>query len=601
MARRRKIRGSKGADRSAARVIDSSGPDEFEEAVRTADDVDVTPTGGRLGEVLVRRGVVDRDTVAKGVVRQDEDGGLLGEILVSTGAVTDDELTWALADQADVPIVEVRSVAPTAEAVAALPEPVARELSLVPLRIEDDTLHIVTADPSDVARVALEEDLEIAVAFHAASRADIVKLLDSSYQVLSGVDAVIERFESADTIRHAAEQIPESVTADDAPVIQLVNMIITQALRDRASDIHVEPTEGSLRLRYRIDGTLHDMLSLPASMANPVVSRIKILASLNIVERRRPQDGQISMHLEGSDLDIRVAIAPTIYGEKVVMRLLDKSNALFQYHELGMSPATEARFVDLIQSPYGMVVCSGPTGSGKTTTLYATLQALDSEELNITTIEDPVEYVLPTINQIQINPSADVNFVTGLRSILRQDPDVILVGEIRDTETARIAVRSALTGHLVLSSIHATDAASAIQRFVDMGIEPFLLTSSVIGVVAQRLVRRICSDCKVEYRPTADELAFYREAGGDGRQKFFKGEGCSFCAGTGYLGRIGVYELLTLNDAIREKVVLGASRDEIREIAIAELGMTTLREEGIDLVNQKVTTISEVVRHIWTI
>ena len=344
---------------------------------------------------------------------------------------------------------------------------------------------------------------------------------------------------------------------------------------------------------------LHDILELPKSMALALVSRLKILSNLNIVERRRPQDGQMSMIVEEHDLNIRVAIAPTMFGEKVVLRLLDKSRPLFQYTELGMSEETAKRYVELIHSPFGMVACSGPTGSGKTTTLYATLLALNNPGLNITTIEDPIEYVLPEINQIQINPSADLTFVTGLRSILRQDPDIILVGEIRDTDTARIAVRSALTGHLVLSSIHATDAASAVQRFVDMGIEPFLLSSSLAAVMAQRLVRRVCIHCKVEYTPGADELAFYRNAGGPRKTQFVRGAGCTFCAHTGYLGRIGVYELLKLTDDTRAMVIARAGRDSISAQAIAD-GMLTLREEGLRLVADDITTISEIIRHIWT-
>jgi type IV pilus assembly protein PilB len=335
-------------------------------------------------------------------------------------------------------------------------------------------------------------------------------------------------------------------------------------------------------------------------MSPALVSRLKIMSGLNIVERRRPQDGQISMMVDDHDVNVRIATAPTIFGEKVVLRILDKSRPLFRYTELGMSEDTAQRYIETIHSPFGMVVASGPTGSGKTTTLYATLLALNNPELNITTIEDPIEYVIPEINQIQINPPADLTFVTGLRSILRQDPDIILVGEIRDSDTAHIAVRSALTGHLVLSSIHATDSASSVQRFVDMGIEPFLLSASLAAVISQRLVRRVCTYCKMEYSPSDQELAFYKEHGGPKNAEFAYGPGCTFCARTGYLERIGVYELLALTDDIRALVIAGAGRDEIRDHAIEHHGMRTLRAEGLRLVADGVTTISEIIRHIWT-
>jgi type IV pilus assembly protein PilB len=566
----------------------------------TVSDADVDPEGSRLGEILLRNESTSREELVGALLRQVETGDRIGDLLVAAGAISGEDLTSALARQFGIEMVDAREIEPEPHAVASFPETLARELSAIPIRIEGDTFHVVVCDPTAATKSRIEEQIGLDVAMVAASPLAISKLLDTTYSALSTVSDVVERFESADAIRRAVEDIPEQLRADDAPVIQLVRTVLTQALRDRASDIHIEPLEHTIRLRYRIDGALHEMISLPKSMANPIVSRVKIMAGLNIVERRRPQDGQISIDVDGADLDIRVAIAPTLFGEKVVMRLLDKSSPLFRHHELGMAPDTEARFVELIQSPYGMVVCSGPTGSGKTTTLYATLQVLNSEELNITTIEDPVEYVLPTVNQIQINAAADLTFVSGLRSILRQDPDVILVGEIRDTETARIAVRSALTGHMVLSSIHATDAAAAIQRFIDMGIESFLLTSSVIGVVAQRLVRRVCTSCSEEYKPAADELAFYQEAGGGEKTSFVRGVGCLFCANTGYRGRIGVFELMILDEQIREQIVAGANRDQLRNLAIQN-GMRTLRDEGIRLVEQDITTVSEVVRHMWTI
>ena len=384
----------------------------------------------------------------------------------------------------------------------------------------------------------------------------------------------------------------------DAPVVKVVNLLLAQALRDRASDLHIEPQDTQMRIRFRVDGALHDITTLPAEMGPAVVSRIKIMGGMNIVERRRPQDGQTSLEIDGRALDIRIASTPTVFGEKVTMRLLDKSRPLCKGADLGMPADTHESWSKLVRSPFGMVVCVGPTGSGKTTTLYATLGDINSSDRNIMTIEDPVEYILPSVNQIQINEQAGVTFADGLRSILRQDPDVILVGEIRDAETARIAVQSALTGHLVLSSLHATDTAAAVHRFLDMGIEAFLVASAGLGFVGQRLVRRICQSCKVPYEPTDEELAFYLEADGPNKDHFFIGEGCNFCAGTGYQERIGVYELLRITPEIKRLIVGWATQEEIRRMAISQ-GMRTLLQEGLALVHSDTTTISEVIRVIY--
>jgi type IV pilus assembly protein PilB len=387
---------------------------------------------------------------------------------------------------------------------------------------------------------------------------------------------------------------------DNAPVVQVVSRILTEAVRDRASDIHIEPQDKAVRVRFRVDGALHDTTSLPSSMAQALVSRIKIMAGMNIVERRRAQDGQFEASVDGRPLDVRVATTATIWGEKAVLRILDKSRSLLDLKGLGMSVETREEFSKLIRTPFGMVLCAGPTGSGKTTTLYAGLTEINDPARNITTIEDPVEYVYPSINQIQINEAAEVTFAGGLRAILRQDPDVILVGEIRDVETARIAVQSALTGHLVLSSVHAIDAAAALHRFLDMGIESFLIASSVIGVVAQRLVRRTCVHCTEPYEPTADERAIYDEWGGKPKTDFMHGAGCNFCSQTGYVDRVGVYELLRVSDGLRRLIVEDASLDAMRAAAVEE-GMRTLRDEAMRLIEDDVTTIGEVVRNIYTV
>jgi type IV pilus assembly protein PilB len=415
---------------------------------------------------------------------------------------------------------------------------------------------------------------------------------------LDPITGLVEQFRVAESSRQVADTAGQDTTAVSAPVVQIVTLLIGQAVRDRASDVHIEPTEDSVRVRFRIDGALTETAALPAAMGPALVSRLKIMAGMNIVERRRAQDGQIATEVDGQPVDVRVSTVATIWGEKAVLRLLDRSRTLYRLGELGMASDVHERFSRLVRAPYGMVICAGPTGSGKTTTLYATLSEISDSERNVMTIEDPVEYVFPAINQIQINEQAGLTFADGLRSIMRQDPDIILVGEIRDVETARIAVQSALTGHLVMTSLHATDAASALQRFVDMGVEPFLLASTVLGVVSQRLVRRICPHCRVRANPSAEELAFFRASGGGDKDVFWRGEGCGACANTGYHQRVGVFEVLHMTDAVRHALLRSTELDPLRAAAEAD-GMRTLRAEGIRLVTQDVTTIPEMMRSIY--
>jgi type IV pilus assembly protein PilB len=430
-------------------------------------------------------------------------------------------------------------------------------------------------------------------------RGNAVEQVTDGQNALAGIDERVRMFEArADVVR----RVPSGVTAnEEAPVVQVVQLIITQGLRDRASDIHIEPHDDRIRVRFRVDGALRDQLDLPGSIGPGVVSRIKVLADLNIVERRRSQDGQIRMQIEGRDVDIRVSTAAVVGGEKVVLRLLDKSRPLFALEQLGMPPELARRYAELLRTPYGMVICAGPTGSGKTTTLYGSLGQIDTPERNIMTIEDPVEYSYASINQIQINEAAGITFATGLKSILRQDPDVILVGEMRDAETARIAVQSALTGHFVLSSVHATDTATAVHRLLDMGIENFLVASSVSAVISQRLIRKICEQCREYYEPPAAEQAFLATAGSAVPiGGLIRGIGCTACAGTGYLERTGVYELMAVSEAIRELIVDRAPLVEIRKTARYE-GMRTLQEEAARLVQAGVTTVPEVLRSIYTV
>ncbi len=549
----------------------------------------------RLGDVLVSENLVMPEELSAALNLQQESGRQLGAILVEQGLLDQRVLTQALARQLGLPTIDLRVERPTDEALEVVPEATAREFDIVPMRLVDDVLDVAIANGSDPAvREALERLPVSAVNIYLAPKQDVQFALNTHYRVLSSVDDQVQRF-WADAA--PIDSIVE-VTSNDAPIIQLVNKIVAQALRDRASDIHVEPTEGRMRIRYRVDGALREVLSLPASAGPELVSRIKIMAEMDIVERRRPQDGQFQMQIDGTGLDVRVATASTIWGETAVLRLLDKRRSMKQLSDLGMPPDSYERYVTIVHKPYGMIICSGPTGSGKTTTLYATLAEISRSELNVMTIEDPVEYVFPAVNQMQINLQAEVTFAAGLKSILRQDPDVILVGEIRDQETARIAVQSALTGHLVMSSLHATDASSALYRLLDMGIESFLVSSSLVGVVGQRLVRRVCEACAAPYVPTAVELKWYHHLGGPEKDRFMRGTGCNFCSNSGYRDRLGVYEVLEVTEEIGQLLVAGASPHAVREQAMQQ-GMRTMGQEAMTAVANDVTTIDEVIRNVY--
>ncbi len=566
-----------------------------------APEAELTPTTAvgartRLGDVLVARNIVLPEQLAGALNLQIESGRQLGSILVEQGLLDPRTLTEALAVQFGLPTIDLRGVRPTAEALALVTAEMARRLRIVPLRVEGDTLDVAIADGgSTIVRDALARlDIEHVNIFLAEAD-DVLTCLNTYYRVLSESDRDVKQFwETAAALTEVQAVIDAT---DEAPIIQLVNKIVTQALRDRASDIHVEPTEGRIRIRYRVDGALRDVLSLPASTGPELVSRIKIMADMDIVERRRPQDGQFETTIDGAGVDVRVATGATIFGETAVLRLLDKSRSMKHLSELGMPKATYDRYLSIVRKPYGMILCSGPTGSGKTTTLYATLAEISRTELNVMTIEDPVEYVFPAINQMQINLQADVTFASGLKSILRQDPDVILVGEIRDEETARIAVQSALTGHVVMSSLHATDATSALYRLIDMGIEPFLMASSLVGVVGQRLVRKICPSCKAVYEPTSAEREWYESFGGTQKETFAHGVGCNYCSGTGYRERVGVYEVLDVTNELRQLIVTGAAPQDMRDLAVSQ-GMRTMSHEAVALVEADITTIGEVIRNV---
>lgn len=549
----------------------------------------------RLGRILVSAGRVQPYQLD--AVREQD--GSLGAKLIASGAITDEALARTLSEHHGVPLVNFREQTPSAEAIALLTREQAGLLQALPMDVDDDAVTLAVVDPAPERLTSLAATLGRPVRVAVTTLRDFERGLDTAYRATQEVGGQIQAFEARDNLRREAANLEVASASEEAPVVRVVQMVITQAMRDRASDIHIEPTGERVRVRYRIDGALTEVLDLPGSIGPAVVSRVKILGGMNIVERRRPQDGQISMEIEGREIDIRVSTTAVVGGEKVVMRVLDKSRPLFKLEQLGMPPETAARFSALIHAPYGMVICAGPTGGGKTTTLYASLGELNSPERNLMTIEDPVEYKFDSINQIQINEQAGITFAGGLKSILRQDPDVILVGEIRDVDTARIAVQSALTGHFVLSSLHATEAVSALYRLLDMGIEAFLIASSVTAVVAQRLVRRSCTSCLSPYDPSPDELAFLHTFGGSEPIGGFQhGTGCHFCSQTGYLERIGVYEMLVITDEVRELIVDHAPHDQMRKLAQNQ-GMRTLQQQAAQLVTHGTTTAAEVMRSIY--
>ncbi len=487
------------------------------------------------------------------------------------------------------------------EALELIPEAMARKYTAVPLAVRDNALQVAMADPADIlALEALATQSQMRIEPKVASAEEILEAIDFNYKAYDEIERQISN------ISLLGETIDERIgldTVTDAPIAQVLTLIIDEAVKARASDIHLQPQENKLRVRYRIDGALHDMFSLPLMTATPLISRTKILANMNIADHHRPQDGQFSVHTKGRLIDIRVGTIPTVYGEMAVLRLLDKSRATLALSELGFLPESLAKYEKMLKAPYGMILASGPTGAGKTTTLYASVNCLDLTRQNIITIEDPVEYRFQNVNQVQVNPQAGITFSNGLRSILRLDPDVILVGEIRDTETASIAIQSALTGHLVLSSVHANDAVGVIFRLLDLGVEPFLVSSALIGVLAQRMVRRICPDCAhLVDVPLIERMTYSKEIGEE-RNDFPYGSGCKSCAYTGYRGRTGIFEILDVSDGIRAMLLNGTNQTtaiELRTQAIKE-GMIPLVRDGMRKVKAGITTPSEVLRNAYSV
>ena len=554
----------------------------------------------RLGDLLAARGKVTGDQIRDALLAQNSGGGRLGATLVALGLLTERELAEALSEQSGLDLIDLAREEIDRDIAMLLPESDALRLVALPIRSDGQRIDVAVADPyaADL-QPNLIELLGKPVRLHVAASPDILDSISALYVRSGDMDDVLKVFETrAQSRKRTADGAGVTVVDENAPIVRVINLILEQAMRERASDVHIEPQEDSVRIRVRTDGALHQIMTLPDGMGAPLMSRIKVMANLNIVERRRPQDGNFTVEVLGKDVDVRVATSPTVFGEMAVLRLLDKSRSFFELSRLGMSPETEARYQELIRMPFGLVVCAGPTGAGKTTTLYATLAAVNGDHLKVSTIEDPVEYVIPGISQIQIHEQSGLTFATGLRAILRQDPDTVLVGEIRDVETARIAVQAALTGHFVMSSLHATDASAALHRFLDMGIEPYLLASSLTGVVGQRLLRRNCPRCAVEYTPPVAEVAFLERVLGNALEgTFMRGEGCNLCRNTGYFERVGVYEVLAVTDEIREQMVQRATQSEVRDLAQKQ-GMRTLARQAVELALEGTTTLAEVLRTV---
>lgn len=551
-----------------------------------------------LGDFLVESNLITRSQLNEARRIQRETGQRLGRVLVELGYVKEQDIVNALEFQLGITRVNLYDITLDRELLRAIPEHLARRYKAVPVKKEGSKLTVAMADPLNIMAV---DDLRATTGCEIipvlADEAEIDSILGNSLgldELFAGADGE-EEAAVVETGRFDLDELPDTA-AEAVPVVRAVNSIIQQAVKSRASDIHLEPQEKSVRVRFRVDGFLRDIMTIPRRFHAPVVSRIKIMAEMDIAERRLPQDGRVRVRVGGKEVDLRVSTLPTIFGEKVVIRLLDKSHMLLKLEDLGFNQEILARYRNLIRRPHGMILVTGPTGSGKTTTLYATLNAINTPERNIITVEDPVEYVLPGINQIQVNPKAGLTFASGLRSILRQDPDVVMVGEIRDSETADIAIRAATTGHLVFSTMHTNDAAGAVARLLDMGIEPFLVASSVIGVLAQRLVRVICPRCKTAYElpPDAPERSFLGLPA-DVVPKLWRGSGCSYCHRTGYHGRVAVHELMTVTGRMREAILRKASSGEIQSLARAH-GMRSLREDAQGKVLAGITTFEELIR-----
>jgi type IV pilus assembly protein PilB len=549
----------------------------------------------QLGQIMLELGFITTEQLDLALEEHRRSPKSLGRVLIDMGYIKEGDLVRALAEQVGLEFVDLDEFPIDPTATALLPEALARRYRALPIGERDGKLLVAMSDPANVYAL---DDIRTITGRDVQPVVSTANDVERSIQKFAGMDSQVEAMAAA-TAEHEGD-VPEDMESalEDAPIVKLVNAIMTQAVGDRASDVHIEPQEKNVRIRFRVDGVLHEpMPTAPKSIQSGLISRLKVMADLNIAEKRTPQDGRMSMKVGGRLLDMRLASLPTVHGEKVVIRILDKSNALLALEDLGFLQSSFDRYAKSFHKPYGAILVTGPTGSGKSTTMYSTLNILNSVDKNIITVEDPVEYRLGGVNQIQVNPKAGLTFASALRSILRADPDIVLIGEVRDKETATIAIEAALTGHLVLTSVHTNDAPSAITRLVEMDVETFLVASAIDCVVAQRLARKLCERCKEAYAPEDVEL---QEAGysDDAREEIgelFRAAGCAACSKTGFRGRIGLYEVMPMSEEIERLTVERASADAIRAVAVSQ-GMVGLREDGLEKVRLGQTSIEEVAR-----
>ncbi len=567
-----------------------------------------------MADVFVSSGLVSEEQLTQAVEKQRQlkTQEPIGDLLVSMGLITERDRVRCLGEQWGVPYMDLTEIQIPDEVTSAVTQELARRFKVIPIERGPKRLTLAMKNPLDIfaideIRLITGKEVEAVI----ATEEDIINAISANYrtevnvtEAVAGVmkdldEATITLTQGGDEDSITIEQLKE--LSGEAPVVRLANMIISRGITDKASDIHIEPAKDGLRIRYRVDGILADGMTLPKKAQASITSRIKIMADMDISEKRAPQDGRISATIEGRPYDFRVSTLPAVFGEKIVMRVLDKSNISVGLHKLGLLPYTFEMFESMIQRTYGIILVTGPTGSGKSTTLYSVLAKLNSGEKNILTIEDPVEYELSGITQSMVNNRAGMTFASGLRSMLRQDPNIIMVGEMRDQETAMIAIEAALTGHLVLSTLHTNDAPGSVARLLDMGVESFLIASSIAGVLAQRLLRTVCVKCKEPYSPPKDaikRLGMNLDILDKSEVTFFRGRGCDGCKGTGYKGRIGVYELMPVNDKVRELILARASSYAIREAAI-EAGMRTLKDDAMEKILLGITTLEESLRVIY--
>lgn len=551
----------------------------------------------RLGDILIQSGIISQEQLDHALILQKEKNKKLGELLIDENILTEEQILGVLEYQLGIPYVDLNKYYIDPKAPKIISESLAKKHNLIPIGMNRGKLMVAMSDPLDMIatddiRITTGLELDLVI----SSKNDIKKAINIYYDSTELAEKAVEEFKSQSNIQEVEDDV-EDEDIVNAPMVRLVNTIISQAVRSKASDIHIEPFEKNVRIRYRVDGELKEVMSPAKSTHSALVTRIKIMGKMDISERRIPQDGRVETIIENHAIDMRISVLPTVYGEKIVIRLLDRNAIIVGKEELGFTAHNLDLFDKIIKAPEGIILLTGPTGSGKTTTLYTILKELNQINKNIITVEDPVEYRLHGVNQVQVNAKAGLTFASGLRSILRQDPDIVMVGEIRDAETAQIATRAAITGHLVLSTLHTNDTASSISRLIDMGIETYMVSSSVMGIIAQRLVKKICTKCKESYEATKEELHFL---GTDEPVTLHKGKGCNACSGTGYSGRTAIHEVLVMDREIRNLINEKKSIDEIKDRARTK-GLKTLNESCRDLVLSGTTTTEQLIKITYSV